>query len=384
MSSDLQIENKCHEILQSLKSSSLNYSAQITPFSIYVTVRKSLVKQMMNHPSEEAQTVVDKNPDFSSEYEIMKSRCKFLETSNDDLKVSLEQEVIANEGKSELIKRLETCLEETRRELSDLGETKSKTLTELDVLCKEKKKLLDEISKKTVVIDKLKTVNENLEKEHEISETNFKHSAKIVKTKDKEIHNMKKENDAMKDSFGKVNIELKELQTKVNRENKEKQRKEKAQAKKGVLNNQKETKPSGPNCEKWDETLESDSKLKLHMQAVHLEDTMAQTKEIFHETKLVHVQTLNIPLPTSHDKSTETNHEKPECENFSCFYCENEITSEVNLIEHRVTCQGASETPSLFSFQIRSRAIPYKCVICGLVTSTREDMVNHTKIVHGH
>ena len=93
MSSDLQIENKCHEILQSLKSSSLNYSAQITPFSIYVTVRKSLVKQMMNHPSEEGQTVVDKNPDFSSEYEIMKSRCKFLETSNDDLKVSLEHNV---------------------------------------------------------------------------------------------------------------------------------------------------------------------------------------------------------------------------------------------------------------------------------------------------
>ena len=188
MSSDLQIENKCHEILQSLKSSSLNYSAQITPFSIYVTVRKSLVKQMINHPSEEAQTVVDKNSDFSSKYEIMKSRCKFLETSNDELKVSLEQEVIANEGKSELMKRLETCLEETRRELSDLVETKSGSLTELDVLCKEKKKLLEEISKKTVVIDNLKTVNENLEKEHAISETNAKHSAKIVKTKDKELY----------------------------------------------------------------------------------------------------------------------------------------------------------------------------------------------------
>ena len=148
------------------------------------------------------------------------------------------------------------------------------------------------------------------------------------------------------------------------------------------MNNLKETKPSGPTCEICDETLESDSKLKLHVRAVHLEDKMAQTKEIFHETKLV--QTLKIPLPTSHDKSTETNHEKKEFENYSCFFCENEITSEVNIIEHRVECKGATETPSFFSFQIRSRAIPYKCVICGLVTSTRADMVNHKKIVHGN
>jgi hypothetical protein len=102
--SDLQIENRCHEILQSLQSSSLNYSAKITPFSIYVTIRKSLVKQVINHPCEEDQTMVAEKPDTSSELEIMKSRCTFLETSNENLKVSLEQEVIENEGKSEVIK----------------------------------------------------------------------------------------------------------------------------------------------------------------------------------------------------------------------------------------------------------------------------------------
>jgi hypothetical protein len=37
------------------------------------------------------------------------------------------------------------------------------------------------------------------------------------------------------------------------------------------------------------------------------------------------------------------------------------------IAEYRVICQGGSETPSLFSFPIISRAIPFKCVTCGLV-----------------
>ena len=103
-------------------------------------------------------------------------------------------------------------------------------------------------------------------------------------------------------------------------------------------------------------------------------------------TKRKHKTTSESETQTNANSKTsafqQTDDEKTEFENYSCFYCENEITSDVNLIEHRLTCQGAAETPSLFSFQIRSRAIPYKCVICGLVTSTREEMVNHKKSVH--
>ena len=72
--------------------------------------------------------------------------------------------------------------------------------------------------------------------------------------------------------------------------------------------------------------------------------------------------------------------EKTVYEKYICFYCEKEIVSEVHLKEHRVNCHGATETPSLFSFTVRSL---YKCVICGLVALCKEDMVNHKKSVHG-
>jgi hypothetical protein len=47
-----------------------------------------------------------------------------------------------------------------------------------------------------------------------------------------------------------------------------------------------------------------------------------------------------------------TVNEKTECENSeyekcSYFLCENEITSELQLLEHRISCHGAAETPSL-------------------------------------
>ena len=73
-----------------------------------------------------------------------------------------------------------------------------------------------------------------------------------------------------------------------------------------------------------------------------------------------------------------------EYEEYSCFYCEKKITSELYLLEHRITCHGATENPSLFSFPIRPMPLLYKCSVCGLVASTKEDIVNHKKSVHAN
>ena len=73
-----------------------------------------------------------------------------------------------------------------------------------------------------------------------------------------------------------------------------------------------------------------------------------------------------------------------EYEKYPCFYCEKEIRSEVHLIEHRVTCPGATDNPSLFSFPIRSVPLLYKCGICGLVGSCKADILYHKKIMHGN
>jgi chromosome segregation ATPase len=391
MSGDLNIENKCNQILQSLKSSCLNYSAQVTPFSMYVTVRKSLVKQPINHHYEETNDVVEEKMDHIRELQVLKSRCKFLESSNEDLKASFEQEINEHENKISEIERLEKCLEEYCTEVNDLAETKSQTLSEQDALIKDNKTLLAEMMKKDKIIDSLKSVNKKLEEEHEISDDNHKATAKILKTKDKELYNMRKENETLTENLDRAVVELKELKNKVTKENKENQRKEKAQAKKDTLNNLKESKPSDLDCKMCDEKLESKVKLKLHIRAVHLKDEMSQTNEVVKESKLV--QTLKMSQSTVQDRSTvQTQTDaadvdgimemSKEYEKYSCFYCEKEIKSEVLLEEHRITCHGATDNPSLFSFPVRSVPHLFKCGICGLVGICKEDIINHKKSVH--
>jgi hypothetical protein len=70
-------------------------------------------------------------------------------------------------------------------------------------------------------------------------------------------------------------------------------------------------------------------------------------------------------------------------ETHQCVYCEKEIVSKQELVEHIVKCHRASETPSLFSLPVRSTAVLFKCAICGLVESLKTDIPNHKKRVHG-
>ena len=75
--------------------------------------------------------------------------------------------------------------------------------------------------------------------------------------------------------------------------------------------------------------------------------------------------------------------EDDEFEKYSCFYCEKEIRSEEQLLEHIITCHGATDSPSLFSFPGRPVPLLYKCGVCGLVGSCKEDILNHKRSVHG-
>ena len=209
MSHNVQIENSCNQILQSIKSSSLNYSAQVTPFSIYVTIRKSLVKKLINSPVDQAQTLFENQSEVCSETEALRSQCKVLETSNNSIKDALEQEVKDNEYKSNIIETLEKCLEDARTELNDIVEAKSEVSNEHEAMIKENKKLAGELMKKGNAIDNLKSANEKLKNEQENSECNAKSTAKLVKIKDKELHNLKKENETVKDNLDRLKVELK-------------------------------------------------------------------------------------------------------------------------------------------------------------------------------
>ena len=51
------------------------------------------------------------------------------------------------------------------------------------------------------------------------------------------------------------------------------------------------------------------------------------------------------------DKTIQTPEVKKELEKYPCFYCDKDITSELQALEHRVTCHGATDTQACFPSQ---------------------------------
>ena len=133
-------------------------------------------------------------------------------------------------------------------------------------------------------------------------------------------------------------------------------------------------------CDICPKKFESSVKLNVHVKLDHCKSNSSQTDEILVETKSS--QTRNealiddtVQIPTNEVMSKEY-------EEYSCFYCELKITSELYLLEHRIRCQGATENPSMFSFTVRPMPLLYQCSLCGLVSSSKEDIMNHKKSVH--
>ena len=87
-------------------------------------------------------------------------------------------------------------------------------------------------------------------------------------------------------------------------------------------------------------------KLNVHVKLDHCKANSSQTDEILVDTKSSQTR-----KETLIDKTVQTQTNdgmSKEYEEYSCFYCEKKITSELYLLEHRITCHGATENPSLF------------------------------------
>ena len=109
---DLQNENSYISILNSIRSSSYNYSIKETPYSIYLTLRKSI----RNPPNNDLycqvpldQAAAELNPE--NEIEKVKRKLKSLEHSNQALTRDLEEYSNDNEVKQKTIKHLTSKLE---------------------------------------------------------------------------------------------------------------------------------------------------------------------------------------------------------------------------------------------------------------------------------
>ena len=88
------IQKACQSVLNSIRSTNLHYGIQETPFSIHITVRKSLKKSSIVSEQESPKV----NDSVSQEMTKLNSRCTFLEQANEALKLDYEAEV--NESES--------------------------------------------------------------------------------------------------------------------------------------------------------------------------------------------------------------------------------------------------------------------------------------------
>ena len=232
-----------------------------------------------------------------------------------------------------------------------------------------------DVQKKDKIVEQMIVSKDNLARDLEVAEKNWKELNRSIKAKDKELHELNKENLKITEKFEKVQADFKNLTAIVNKDKKSEAKKLRKVERKEFMDDLIE-KPEEFSCSKCAVKVESLVNLKIHETSVHAANASTQTTIKDIDDKIV--QTLNSEFPL--DKCIQMNNESKAT--MEWFYCEKDIGGEEQLLEHRVTCHGAAESPSLFSFPIR--ALLFKCVICGLVKGCEEDIINHKKSVHGN
>ena len=93
MSPEILISDKCTKILNQVRSSDLNFAIQETPFSMYLTIRKSLNKNCRNHSSQVSNPHLISHCQHGRHSDKLSELCtelEYLKTENENLKVKIE------------------------------------------------------------------------------------------------------------------------------------------------------------------------------------------------------------------------------------------------------------------------------------------------------
>ena len=303
----------------SVRDSCLNYSLKETPFSLYLTIRKTFVK---------ISSTFDQNSSVSwrnltnTETKDLESKLEAAEESNSNLQNLYEEAVEDSETTHAKVKELENLLDNDSRKVK---------LVSFD-------KMESEMKSKDCLIEKLKAENDNLENDLQSAEKNWKELKKQIKMKDKEVYDLRKENKQVIENLDIVSKELKNLTNQVNKEKKVEAKKMKKQEKKEFIETLK-LKPEQFACDSCDLILESLGKLKQHVISVHVTSTSTQTSIKESDDKSVQSDMLG----SLNNMVTQTFEERDlEVEKYPCYYCGIDIVSEKHLIAHRIKCRGMS------------------------------------------
>ena len=113
----VNIHNSCLLILNTIRASNLNYAVQETPYSIFLTLRKSFTKTK-NIPITESQPAYEQLTldtaeiiNLQNENDSLHKSCWSLEKVNEVLKSSLVEATTENETNQKTIGDLETKVE---------------------------------------------------------------------------------------------------------------------------------------------------------------------------------------------------------------------------------------------------------------------------------
>ena len=181
------IQNSCLLILSTIRSSNLNYSIQETPYSIFLTLRKSHTKSK-NISTESQSSLEQFAPETTEILNIQKEkdsllkRCHFLENVNQDLKSNLEEATAQNELNLKTIGDLETIVETLHTKIDSTEKEVDHTIArKLKAVDDERRFLQNKHEKICVENRKCKNENEELNKEINSLKVSLKSSRKETK-----------------------------------------------------------------------------------------------------------------------------------------------------------------------------------------------------------
>ena len=185
------IKNSVNFIMQTVRESSLNYSIQETPYSLYLSIRKTLSRASHSEISQ-AQIL---STSMKNEIEILENKLEKAQKENLTLKNNFEEAIKECEGYCSTIKRIE----------SEIGSVKD-----------DLKKCKDELKQSNELFDQMKAEKATIENDFSVVEGKYKISNKVIKEKQKEIADLVKENATVVANVIQVETENASLRVKVN------------------------------------------------------------------------------------------------------------------------------------------------------------------------
>ena len=177
----VNIEAKCDFLLNKIRNSGLNFSCQETPYSLFVTLRKSLIKPRLSqhdlhHQQHGHNQVSELEPDdIKAKYEKLLLKQKNLEEAYSRVQNDLDNAIEEATSDDKVIKNLRKVIEE-----------KSATIEILDTKVRN---LEDDKECLTIEVDRIMSVNKGLK----TSVTELKSKTSSLKSDLKVLNNEKQE-----------------------------------------------------------------------------------------------------------------------------------------------------------------------------------------------